>query len=64
MSTPLHVALDIERLVAEARRRHTPIDLSASTADIFLRFLGSGCSRGQIAGALRDEAAAAGVAVR
>lgn len=58
---PLNVALDIGRLVAQAQAQHTSIDMSACASELFLRFFASGCSRGQIAEALKGEAAAAGV---
>jgi hypothetical protein len=61
MGTPLSVALDIERLIADARRRDQPLDISACASELYLRFLASGCSRGQIAEALVHEAEAAGV---
>ena len=61
MQTPLQVALDIQRVVSRAQVEQTPIDVSACAAELFLRFLGSGCSRRDIAEALEGEAAAAGV---
>ena len=64
MATPLTVALDIERLVADARRSRQPLDLSACADELFLRFLTAGCSRGQIAAVLAEEATAAGVTTR
>ncbi len=64
MSTPLSVALNIGRLISEAQARRSTIDISAQAAELYLRFFESGCSRLQIAEALEDEAAAAGVAIR
>ncbi len=61
MGTPLGVALDIDRLIADARRSDQPLDVSACASELYLRFLASGCSRGQIAEALVHEAEAAGV---
>jgi hypothetical protein len=61
MSTPLSVALNIERLICEARARKAGIDVSAIAAELYLRFFASGCSRQEIAEALQDEAAAAGL---
>ena len=63
MGTPLNVALDIERLISDARRSERPLDVAACASEIYLRFLASGCSRGQIAEALAQEAEAAGVTV-
>ena len=61
MSTPLSVAIDIERLIADAKTRQSVIDVSACANEIYLRFLASGCSRHDIAEALEGEAAAAGL---
>jgi hypothetical protein len=61
MSTPLSVALNIERLICEARTRQAGIDVAAIAAELYLRFLASGCSRQEIAEALQDEATAAGL---
>lgn len=61
MGTPLSVALDIHRLIADASRNDQPLDVSARAGELYLRFLASGCSRGQIAEALVHEAEAAGV---
>ena len=61
MGTPLFVALDIDRVIAEARRRGQPLDVAACASELYLRFLASGCSRGHIAEALVHEAEAAGV---
>ena len=63
MGTPLSVALDIERVVAEARRSERPLDVSTCADELYLRFLAAGCSRGQIAAVLAEEATAAGVAI-
>lgn len=63
MSTPLSIAIDIERLIAEAKAGHAGIDVSACAGDLYLRFLAAGCSRQQIAEALEDEAEAAGVTI-
>ena len=64
MGTPLNIALDIGRLINEARASGRPLDLAASAGELFLRFFGSGCSRRQIAEALTEEAQAAGVMIR
>jgi hypothetical protein len=61
MSTPLSVALNIERLICEARARQSAIDVAAIAAELYLRFYASGCSRHEIAETLQDEAAAAGI---
>ena len=58
---PLNVAVDIGRLVAEARADRKPIDVTACASELFLRHLASGCSREEIAEALQDEAEDAGV---
>jgi hypothetical protein len=63
MGTPLSVALDIERVLAEARRSERPLDVAACADELYLRFLAAGCSRGQIAAVLAEEAQAAGVAI-
>ena len=63
MPTPLTVALQIGRLVADAQLRRSSIDVARSAAELYLRFMPAGCSRPQIAEAIRDEAAAAGVTV-
>ncbi|MBA3517752.1 MAG: hypothetical protein H0T75_08960 [Rhizobiales bacterium] len=61
MNTPLNVAVDIGRLIDEAREAHSPIDVSNCAAELYLRFLAAGCSRQQITEALRSEGQAAGV---
>ena len=61
MQTPLHVALDIQRLISRAEAERQPINLTACTAELFLRFVASGCTRHDIAEALEHEAAAAGI---
>ena len=61
MSTPLNVAIDIERLIADAKSRGSPIDISACANELYLPFVGCGCSRQQIAEALEGEATAAGL---
>jgi hypothetical protein len=61
MSTPLSVALNIERLICEARARQVEIDVATIAAELYLRFLASGCSRQEIAEAVQDEATAAGL---
>ena len=63
MTTPLNVALDIGRVICKAQMEHTAVDVSACAAELFLRFIESGCSRGQIAEALEEEANAAGVTI-
>ena len=63
MSTPLSIAIDIERLVAEAKARQRAIDVTTCAGELYLRFLAAGCSREQIAEALEDEAEAAGVTI-
>jgi hypothetical protein len=61
MSTPLNIAVDIDRLIADAKNRHAGIDVAACVNELYLRFLTSGCSRQQIAEALEGEAEAAGL---
>ncbi len=61
MKTPLNLAVDIERVIADAKARQTPIDVFACADELYLRFLASGCSRQQIAEALQDEAEEAGL---
>lgn len=63
MSTPLNVAIDIERLIADAKTRKAPIEVRACAEEIYLRFFASGCSRHDIAAALEEEAAAAGLTI-
>lgn len=64
MSTPLSVALNIERLVCDAQIGHSPIDVETRASELYLRHFAAGCSRRHIAEALEDEARAAGVALR
>ena len=63
MSTPLGIAIDIGRLIADAKAQELPIDVSACADELYLRFLAAGCSRGEIAEALQGEAADAGVTI-
>ena len=61
MSTPLNIAVDIDRLIVDAKDRQASLDVWACVNDLYLRFLNSGCSREQIAEALAGEADAAGL---
>lgn len=63
MSTPLSIAIDIERLVTDAKARQVPIDVSECASELHLRFIAAGCSRQQIAEALEGEAEAAGLTI-
>lgn len=61
MATPLQVALAIGQIVRRAQMHHNPLNRAECAADIFLRYVMSGCSRQQIADALEAEAMDAGV---
>ena len=61
MQTPLQVALDIQRVIARARAEKAAINVSNCAAEMYLRFVGSGCTRRDIAEVLEREAEAAGV---
>jgi hypothetical protein len=61
MTTPLDIAVDIGRIVLEARAASLPLDLCVSADDLVSRFPQSGLSRSQILDALKEEAGAVGL---
>jgi hypothetical protein len=62
MTNPLDVAVDIGRIVMEARAASLPLNLCISADDLISRFPQSGLSRAQILEVLREEAGAMGLA--
>jgi hypothetical protein len=61
MNTPLDIAVDIGRIVADAQTARLALDLSDTADGILARFPQAGLSRGQVLEALREEAGAAGL---
>jgi hypothetical protein len=61
MNTPLDIAVDIGRIIAEARARNAPLDFSHCVDEIFLRFPQRSVSRVDIREALKEEAGAVGL---
>jgi hypothetical protein len=61
MSTPLDIAVDIGRIVAEAQAARHALDLMDAADGILARNPQSGLSRSQILDALKEEAGAAGL---
>ena len=63
MNTALKLALDIDRMIADAANSRRQLDISERSTELFLRFLDCGYSRPELAETLREEAAAAGISV-
>jgi hypothetical protein len=61
MNTPLDIAIDIGRLVAEARAASLALDLADAADGLLARFPQSGLSRAHVVAALKQEAGAAGL---
>jgi hypothetical protein len=61
MNTPLDIAVDIGRVVAEALMRRARLDFSYAADEIFLRYPQQGVTRVDIRDALLEEADAAGL---
>ncbi len=60
MNTPLDIAVDIGRIVAEARAARLALDLSEAADGLLARYPQPGLSRSQVLAALQEEAVAAG----
>ena len=63
MNTPLDIAVDIGRIVLEARTAEHALDLSGCADDLHSRFPQAGMSRRQIFEALEEEAGAMGISI-
>jgi hypothetical protein len=63
MNTPLDIAIDIGRIVLEARASEDSLDLSGCADDLLSRFPQAGISRRQICETLKEEAGAVGLSV-
>jgi hypothetical protein len=63
MNTPLDIAVDIGRIIAEAQTSKLNLDLSDCADELASRFSEAGVSRRQILAALRQEAEALGVVI-
>ena len=63
MNTPLDIAVDIGRVVADARAARLALDLSDAADGILARNPQSGLSRSQVLAALQEEAGAVGLSM-
>jgi len=61
MNTPLDIAVDIGRILNEAKLSRLPLDLSQQADKLFQRFAETGVPRAAIRATLEEEAGAIGM---